>query len=123
MACHVGDSVSSGLALVAGALIDDIAAIVAQLPVCGATLLQGMTREDALAVMKDIFENGDVSGVPEQTLGPLPVVSIDQLNAPSMLACIQAFRWFVEQGGDAALTGKIGPLGFFPRRLWHVVLS
>jgi len=33
-----GDSYSAGLALVAGALIEDIAAIVAQIPVCGAAL-------------------------------------------------------------------------------------
>ncbi|MDP5362936.1 MAG: lysophospholipase, partial [Paracoccaceae bacterium] len=31
--------------------------------------------------------------------GALPVVSADQLNAPSLLAPIQAFRWFVEYGG------------------------
>lgn len=94
-----GDSYSAGLALVAGALIDDIAAIVAQIPVCGVALPQGLTDDGALAAMKDIFENGDVSGGPEQTTGPMPVVSSDQLSTPSLLAPIQAFRWFIEHGG------------------------
>lgn len=94
-----GDSYSAGLALVAGALIDDIAAIVAQIPVCGATLPHGLTDDSALGVMKEIFASGDVSGGPEQTTGPMPVVSSDQLNNPSLLAPIQAFRWFIEHGG------------------------
>lgn len=94
-----GDSFSAGLALVAGALIDDIAAIVAQIPVCGIALPQGQIDDTALAVMKEILESGDVSGGPEQTTGPMPVVSSDQLNNPSLLAPIQAFRWFIEHGG------------------------
>lgn len=94
-----GDSYTAGLVLVAGALIEDISAIVAQIPVCGATPPAGPIDEGAFAVMKDIFTNGDVGGSTEQTTGPLPVVSADQLNAPSLLAPIQAFRWFVEYGG------------------------
>jgi len=49
--------------------------------------------------MKEIFANGNVSGGPEQTTGPMPVVSSDQLNVPSLLTPIQAFRWFIEHGG------------------------
>jgi pimeloyl-ACP methyl ester carboxylesterase len=93
-----GDSFSAGLALVAGALIEDIAAIVAQIPVCGVALPQGLAGDGALEVMKEIFASGDVSGGPEQTVGPMPVVSSDQLNNPSLLAPIQAFRWFIEHG-------------------------
>ncbi len=95
-----GDSYSAGLALVAGALIDDIAAIVAQIPVCGAAFPQGLTDDGALEIMKEIFAQGDVSGGPEQTVGPMPVVSPDQLNNPSLLTPIQAFRWFIEHGGQ-----------------------
>jgi len=94
-----GDSYSAALALVAGALIEDISAIVAQIPVCGAALPQGLTDDGALEAMKEIFATGDVSGGPEQTMGPMPVVSSDQLNTPSLLTPIQAFRWFIEYGG------------------------
>jgi pimeloyl-ACP methyl ester carboxylesterase len=94
-----GDSFSAGLALVAGALIDDIAAIVAQIPVCGVALPQGFTDDGAFEIMKEVFEIGDVTGGPEQTTGPMPVVSSDQQNTPSLLTPIQAFRWFIEHGG------------------------
>lgn len=94
-----GDSYSAGLALVAGALIDDIVAIVAQMPVCGIGVPGGLTDDDAFTIMRNIFADGDVSGGPEQTVGPMPVVSSDQLNTPSLLTPIQAFRWFIEHGG------------------------
>ena len=94
-----GDSYSAALALVAGALIDDIAAIVAQIPVCGIALPLGLTDDGALVAMKEIFENGNVTGGPEQTIGPMPVVSSNQQNTPSLLTPIQAFRWFIEHGG------------------------
>ena len=94
-----GDSYSAGLALVAGALIDDVAAVVSQIPACGIGVPEAPLGDDAFAVLKGIFETGDVSGGPEQTTGPMPVVSPDQVGAPSLLAPIQAYRWFIEHGG------------------------
>lgn len=94
-----GDSYSAGLAMIAGALIEDIAAVVAQIPVCGISWPDGPIDGEAITTLKDIVSHGDVSGGPEQTTGPIPVVSADQLNAPSLLAPIQAFRWFIEYGG------------------------
>ncbi len=94
-----GDSYSAGLALVAGALIDDIRAIVAQIPVCGATFPDGPIDGDAFETLRGIYETGDTSGGPDDTAGPLPVVSLDQINAPSLLTPPQAFRWFFEHGG------------------------
>lgn len=32
------------------------------------------------------------------TVGPLPVVSSDQLGTPSLLEPIQAYRWFIDHG-------------------------
>ncbi len=43
--------------------------------------------------------SGDVKGTPECTTGPLPVVSSDTAGTPSLLAPIQAFRWFIDYGG------------------------
>ena len=94
-----GDSYSAGLALVAGALIDDVAAVVSQIPACGIGVPEAPLGDDAFAVLKEIFKTGDVSGGPEQTTGPMPVVSPDQVGAPSLLAPIQAYRWFLEHGG------------------------
>lgn len=94
-----GDSYAGGIALVAAALIPDIAAVVAQIPVCGIELPELEPNDEHFADLKAIFESGDVGGGPEHTLGPLPVVSADQITAPSILTPIQAFRWFVEYGG------------------------
>jgi hypothetical protein len=94
-----GDSYSATEVLVAGALIDGIAAVVAQIPVCGAELPGIEPGDTVLAQLKSTLESGDVAGSPETTTGPIPVVSSDQLNAPSLLKPIQAFRWFMEYGG------------------------
>ncbi len=94
-----GDSYTAGLALIAGALIDNVAAIIAQIPVCGADWPEGPVDGSAFDVMSALFSDGDVSGGPDQTTGPMPVVSPDQLNNPSILTPIQAFRWFIEYGG------------------------
>jgi hypothetical protein len=32
-------------------------------------------------------------------IGPLPIVSFDQINNPSLLTPLTAFRWFIEYGG------------------------
>lgn len=95
-----GDSFTAGLVLVAGALIEDVTAIVAQIPVCGASWPEGPIEGDAFKILRAIFDSGDVSGGADDTTGPLPVVSLDQLNAPSLLTPPQAFRWFLEHGGQ-----------------------
>jgi hypothetical protein len=41
---------------------------------------------------------GDVRGGPGVTVGPMPVVSPDQLGTPSLLEPVQAFRWFIDHG-------------------------
>ena len=51
--------------------------------------------------MREVLSRGDVSGSPEEAVGPLPVVSSDQAGTPSLLKPIQAFRWFIDYGGRA----------------------
>lgn len=94
-----GDSYSGGLVMVAGALIRDVSAIVAQIPVCGATWPDGAADQNAFDTLRELFETGDVGGGPADVVGPMPVVSLDQINAPSLLTPPQAFRWFLEYGG------------------------
>lgn len=94
-----GDSYSGMIVLVAGALIPDVAAIIAQIPACGPALPDCAASDDALAALGRILAEGDVSGSEAERVGPLPVVSADQINAPSLLQPIQAFRWFIEYGG------------------------
>ena len=56
--------------------------------------------EKSMTTLKNIFNNGAFDQL-EVSLreGPMPVVSSDQLSNPSLLKPIQAFRWFVDQGG------------------------
>jgi uncharacterized protein len=49
--------------------------------------------------MRETLLHGEVRGGPDDTTGPLPVVSPDQLHTHSLLTPIQAFRWFIEYGG------------------------
>ncbi len=93
-----GDSYSGGEVMVVGAIDERVSAIVAQIPVCGR---EPPTLEPTQASFDSIrasLLHGDVAGGPDVTVGPLPVVSPDQLGTPSLLEPVQAFRWFVEYG-------------------------
>ena len=92
-----GDSYSAGQVFLVAACDSRVRAVVAQCPVFGATAPQ--PDPDAFAAIHAAFDSGDVSGTPGDRTGPLPVVSPDQAGTPSLLAPIQAFRWFVEYGG------------------------
>jgi uncharacterized protein len=93
-----GDSYSAAEVVVVGAIDDRVAAVVAQVPACGTELPPPDPDGSLFAVLRETLLEGDVSG-PGDTLGPMPVVSSDQLNTPSLLPPIQAFRWFIEYGG------------------------
>ncbi|MBW3619935.1 MAG: S9 family peptidase [Actinobacteria bacterium] len=93
-----GDSYSGGEVLVVGAVDHRLRAIVAQVPVCGATAPTLEPTAANLAAIRRSLLDGDVAGGPDVTVGPLPVVSPDQLGTPSLLEPIQAFRWFMEYG-------------------------
>ena len=94
-----GDSYSGTQVLVVGALIDGVAAVVAQIPATGVELPALQASDDVLEQMREVFAHGDVAGGSEHTTGPMPVVSPDQSGMPSLLKPIQAYRWFIEYGG------------------------
>lgn len=94
-----GDSYSGGEVVVVSACDARPKAIVAQCPVFGSTVPAAAPSVEALAAIRATMLAGDVTGTPETTTGPLPVVSHDQAGTPSLLAPIQAFRWFIDYGG------------------------
>lgn len=96
-----GDSYSAGEVIVVGAVDDRVKAIVAQCPVCGAQAPSHEANDDNFNSIRETLLRGDVSGSPETTIGPMPVVSSDQAGTPSLLPPIQAFRWFIDYGGRA----------------------
>jgi alpha-beta hydrolase superfamily lysophospholipase len=96
-----GDSYSGGEVVVVSACDARPKAIVAQCPVFGASLPPALPSVETFADIRATLLSGDVAGTPETTTGPLPVVSHDQSGTPSLLAPIQAFRWFIDHGGRA----------------------
>lgn len=93
-----GDSYSAGEVLVVGAVDERVTAIVAQIPVCGRTPPTLEPTAANFASIRASLLSGEVGGGPDVTLGPLPVVSPDQLGTPSLLEPLQAYRWFIEYG-------------------------
>jgi hypothetical protein len=96
-----GDSYSAGQVFLVAACDSRVKVIVAQCPVFGAEPPEVDPTSEMLEAIRATFETGDISGIPEDITGPIPVVSADQLGSPSLLQPIQAFRWFVDYGGRA----------------------
>ncbi len=91
-----GDSMSARIALVATAVDDRVRALVCQVPAMGRELLPGRPGTyDAIAAL---VRGGEVRGDPSNWVR-LPVVSPDQVDTPSALEPLTAFRWFIEYGG------------------------
>jgi poly(3-hydroxybutyrate) depolymerase len=93
-----GDSFSAGEAIVVAAMDEHVRAVVAQCPVCGSKAPQAKPDEARYRMIREVFLRGEVSGTPETTAGPMPVVSFDQIRHPSLLKPVSAFRWFMEHG-------------------------
>ncbi len=94
-----GDSYSAAEVIVVAAADERPAAAVAQVPAVGRELPPPDPDGSLFAALCDTFRKGSVEAGPDDITGPLPVVSADQLNAPSLLQPIQAFRWFIDYGG------------------------
>jgi uncharacterized protein len=96
-----GDSYTGGQVIVVGAIEPRVKVIVAQVPVFGAEPSAVEPNTANFDLIKEALSRGDVGGSPETTVGPMPVVSSDQVGTPSLLKPIQAFRWFIDYGGRA----------------------
>jgi len=94
-----GDSATAGSVILVGAVDSRVKAVVAQIPALGRQPPPPDPDGRLFAAVRDTFLNGDVSGSPETTVGPQPVVSFDQLGTPSVMTPISAYRWFIEYGG------------------------
>jgi uncharacterized protein len=94
-----GDSYSAGEAIVLASIDERIRAVIAQCPVVGTRPPPVDPSEALHGAMRKVLLEGDVTGTPETTTGPVPVVSFDQVRLPSLLKPLSAFRWFIEYGG------------------------
>lgn len=94
-----GDSYTGGQVVLVAACEPRVRAVVAQCPVFGAALPDVQASPELFEAIRTTLLDGDVRGTPATTTGPLPVVSFDPGSLPSLLAPIQAFRWFIDYGG------------------------
>lgn len=94
-----GDSMSGAVALVAAALDERVCAVLVQVPACGDDPPPHDSDGSLLASMRATLDGGNLRADPAAVIGPMAVVSADQLTAPSHLQPITAFRWFIDHGG------------------------
>lgn len=94
-----GDSYSGGEVFLVAACDSRVRVVLAQCPTLGADPPEVDPTPEMFEAIRETFESGDVSGGPGDAIGPIPVVSPDQLGAPSLLKPIQAYRWFIDYGG------------------------
>jgi hypothetical protein len=80
-----------------GAVDRRVKAVIAQVPACGDGAPPPDPDGSLFAALRDKLLNGDVSGTPESTIGPLPIVSSDP-RGTSILKALTAYRWFMEHG-------------------------
>jgi pimeloyl-ACP methyl ester carboxylesterase len=93
-----GDSMSAAEVIVVGAIDPRVNAVVAQVPACGDNPPPADPDGSLFAALKEKLLRGDVGATPENTIGPLPIVSTDQKGTPSILKALTAYRCFTEHG-------------------------
>lgn len=94
-----GDSLSGGIACVVAAMNSRVRAVVAQVPAFGEKPAPADRDGKLFEALKQTALSPDVLSFGRPVLGPLPVVSADQVRQPSALKPLSAFRWFIEYGG------------------------
>ena len=94
-----GDSYSAGEVFLVAACDPRVRVVVAQCPVFGSDPPEIPPTRAVFEEIRETYQSGDISGLPEDKTGPMPVVSSDQLGTPSLLKPIQAYRWFIDYGG------------------------
>ena len=94
-----GDSIGGAQVVMVGAVDPRVKAIVAQVPAFGDEPPPPDPDGLLFAAFRETLLNGDISNMPQSTTETLPVVSFDQLNNPSHIPTVTAFRWFIEYGG------------------------
>jgi pimeloyl-ACP methyl ester carboxylesterase len=93
-----GDSMSASVALGVASFDERVRAVVVQVPGCGSEPPPPDPDGSGFRALRDTFLLADVESHPKETIGPMAVVSPDQIGSPSLLEPITAFRWFIDYG-------------------------
>ena len=95
-----GDSFAGMLVLIAGAVVEGLTGIVSFTASCGLQILNFENPKQDFKIFKAIFDEGNFDQLEDFSRdGPMAVVSADQEINASLLTPIQAFKWFIDQGG------------------------
>jgi len=95
------DSFAGMIVLVVAGLVDNLSGVVSFTASCGISALKFDDPEKSISTLKEKFYGGGFDQLEDLARdGPMPVVSSDQYSNPSLLIPIQAFRWFIDQGGQ-----------------------
>lgn len=93
-----GDSLSGAVALAVAAFDERVRAVVVQVPACGREPPPADPEGRLFESLRETFLHADVESDPGEIVGPMAVVSADQIGSPSLLTPITAFRWFIDYG-------------------------
>jgi len=93
-----GDSMSGRVALMVASVDERVRVLVVQVPACGGAPPPEYS-EAALARARELYLAEGVYAPLADEGEPTPVVSSDQIHAPSYLKPITAYRWFLDFGG------------------------
>jgi pimeloyl-ACP methyl ester carboxylesterase len=93
-----GDSLSGRVAAVVAAVDRRVAAVIVQCPVFGDELEPPDLDGSKFDTIRSLLLDNTFGSYEEKVIGPMPVVSSDQLTTPSFLLPITAFHWFISYG-------------------------
>jgi len=93
-----GDSLSGRVAAVVAGVDRRVAAVIVQCPAFGDELEPPDVDGSQFDTIRDLLLNNTFGSYESEVLGPMPVVSSDQLTTPSFLTPITAFHWFISYG-------------------------
>lgn len=95
-----GDSLSGAVALVVAAVDERVAAVVVQVPGCGNEVTPPDPEGSRFEEIRATVLEEDLDSFGRTVDGPRPVVSLDQINSPSLLLPHTAYRWFLHYGAQ-----------------------
>lgn len=94
-----GDSLSGALVMIAAAVDERVAAVIAQVPALGDEIRDPAPANGDFDELREMLLRTDLESLERVVTPATPVVSPDQLSMPSHLRPITAFRWFIDFGG------------------------
>ena len=94
-----GVSSSAAVVSAVAAVDPNIAAVVLLVPAFGDDLSPPDPDGARFEEISKTVLTANLDSFDRTVIGPLPVVSADQLNNPSLVVTLTAFRWFIESGG------------------------